>query len=97
VLGLALAWMAMRLPLKCWEYLSLPLLLVGIGLLTLVLVPGIGIEINGAMRWFRLGPVSIQASEPAKVCIIIYMAGYLVRQSEQVRASFAGFIRPSAS
>lgn len=96
LLGLALAWLTMRLPLKCWEYLSQPLLLVGILLLALVLVPGIGVEINGAMRWIRLGPISIQASEPAKVCIIVYMAGYLVRQAEQVRTSFAGFIRPVA-
>ncbi len=94
VIGLVLAWAAMKIPLKLWEQTSLVVLLAGIVLLGLVLVPGIGTEINGSMRWIRLGPINIQASEPAKLCAIIYMAGYLVRQAEQVRASLAGFIRP---
>jgi len=94
VLGLLLALLVMRLPLKLWEYLSLPLLLLGVALLLLVLVPGIGSEINGARRWIRLGPVSLQASEPVKLCVIVFMAGYLVRQAESVRTTLGGFLRP---
>ncbi len=94
VLGLALAYAAMRLPLALWEQSSPLLLLFGSALLVLVLLPGIGTEINGARRWIGLGPVSLQASEPVKLCVIIYMAGYLVRQAESIRISLGGFIRP---
>lgn len=94
--GLGLAYVAMKLPLKLWEQSSLALLLVGMGMLVLVLVPGVGTEINGARRWINLGPVNLQASEPVKLCVIIYVAGYLVRQAEAIRTSLAGFIRPIA-
>lgn len=94
VMGLGLAYAAMKLPLKLWEQTSLFLLLIGVGMLILVLVPGVGTEINGARRWISFGPVNLQASEPVKLCVIIYMAGYLVRQAEPVRNSLAGFIRP---
>ena len=59
-----------------------------------MIVPGIGNEVNGSMRWFRFGSVSLQASEPAKLCVIVYLAAYLVRHGEQVRTAFAGFIKP---
>lgn len=94
VLGMTLAWGAVKTPLKLWEQTSLGVLLVGVVLLTLVLIPGIGLGINGSMRWIRIGPLSLQASEPVKLCVIIYMAGYLVRQTEQVRMTLAGFSRP---
>ncbi len=92
--GVALAMLAMQLPMKVWQQISVPLLALGVMLLILVLVPGVGREINGSMRWISLGPVSFQASEPVKLCIIAYLAGYLVRQNDQVRGGFAGFIRP---
>ena len=94
LLGLALAYVTMRLPLKVWEQASLGLLLLGTMLLMLVLVPGIGEEINGARRWISLGPANLQASEPVKLCVIIYMAGYLVRQAESIRTTLGGFLRP---
>ena len=94
VMGLMLAYITMRLPLKLWEQASLPLLVIGTAMLVLVLVPGIGTEINGARRWISLGPANLQASEPVKLCVIIFMAGYLVRQAESIRTSLGGFIRP---
>ncbi len=94
VAGVAIAFAAMQLPMKCWQAISVPLLALAILLLMLVLIPGVGKEVNGSMRWISLGPVSFQASEPVKLCIIAYIAGYLVRQNDQVKSSFAGFIRP---
>lgn len=94
VLGMLMAATAMKLPLKLWERTSQFVLFIGLGLLLLVLIPGLGTEINGAMRWIDLGPANLQASEPVKLCVIIYMAGYLVRQAESMRKSLAGFIRP---
>lgn len=92
--GIVMAMLVMQLPMKFWQVISVPLLALGILLLILVLVPGVGKEVNGSMRWINLGPVSFQVSEPVKLCIIAYLAGYLVRQNEQVKTSFAGFIRP---
>ncbi len=92
--GGALAWVAMRTPLETWERASGMFLLLVAFLLTLVLVPGLGREVNGSMRWLQVGPVSLQPSEPAKLCFVIYLAGYLVRHGEQVRTRFIGFIKP---
>ena len=63
-------------------------------LLVLVLIPGIGRTVNGSRRWLALGPVGIQVSELAKMTMIFYLAGYLVRQKESVSQSILGFIRP---
>jgi cell division protein FtsW len=60
----------------------------------LVLIPGVGREVNGSLRWIQVGPVSVQASELAKPSVIIYLAGYLVRHGQQVREMFVGFIKP---
>jgi cell division protein FtsW len=46
------------------------------------------------MRWISLGVLSLQASEVAKPCVILYLAAYLVRHGDQVRGQFIGFIKP---
>ena len=79
---------------QVWERLSTLLLVVGFLLLILVLIPGIGYEVNGSMRWIHSWPFPVQASEPAKFCIIVYLAGYLVRHGADVREKFIGFINP---
>ena len=66
----------------------------GLVLLILVLIPGIGRQINGSYRWIQLGPVTLQASEPVKLFVIAFMAAYLVRQNESVRINFFGFFKP---
>ena len=84
LLGLALAAAAMHLPLKFWERTQLYLLCLGFLGLMLVLVPGVGREVNGATRWLLLGPVSLQVSEPFKLVLLVYFAGYLVRHQRSV-------------
>jgi cell division protein FtsW len=59
-----------------------------------VLVPGIGHEVNGARRWVRFGVMNLQVSEPARLCILVYLAGYVVRQQKALRERFVGFLRP---
>ncbi|MFT2109843.1 putative lipid II flippase FtsW [Marinomonas sp. 2405UD68-3] len=63
-------------------------------LLVLVLIPGIGKSVNGSQRWINLVIFNLQASEVAKVCMVVYMSGYLVRRSEQVREKWSGFLLP---
>lgn len=93
-IGLFCAFLVLNVQLLVWQKLGMYLLFFGIFLLVLVLVPGIGREVNGSMRWIQLGSFSLQSSEPVKVIIIIYLAGYLVRQGEKVRQSLPGFIIP---
>ena len=92
--GLALAVLILKSPLSLWEKLSTPLLFLAIVLLVLVLIPGIGREVNGSVRWIRLGPVNLQSSELAKVCIITYTAAYLARHVSHLHLTFTGFMRP---
>ena len=94
VIGLSLGVMIIRLPLSVWQTLSVPAMIAGIFMLVLVLIPGVGREINGSMRWIEIGKFSFQGSEPIKICVVAYLAGYMVRHGEKLRESFAGFISP---
>ncbi|HEX4055426.1 MAG TPA: putative peptidoglycan glycosyltransferase FtsW [Tepidisphaeraceae bacterium] len=58
----------------------------------LVLVPHIGISVNGARRWLRLGPMQIQPSELAKWAVVLYLAYCLARRPLNVDRFFSGFI-----
>lgn len=94
LLGLILAIVTLRFDLIIWQKFGGILLIGCMIFLTLVLIPGIGRQINGSMRWIGFGPFALQASEFAKLAVIIYMAGYLVRHEEAVRTSSSGFLRP---
>lgn len=92
--GFLVALVVMRIDSQLWEKMSMPLLLVCLVMLMLVLIPGIGRSVNGSRRWLALGPIGIQVSELAKMTMIFYVAGYLVRQQKQISASIFGFIKP---
>lgn len=92
--GFVMAVVVMRIDSKVWERHSVHLLLVCLVMLLLVLVPGIGRVVNGSRRWLSLGPIGIQVSELAKISMILYVAGYLVRQEEQVKQNIIGFLKP---
>jgi len=82
------------IPMRVWQSLSPLLLLLGLALLCVVLVPSIGYEVNGSKRWIRIGIINLQVSEPARLCLLMYIAGYVVRQQKALRESFVGFLRP---
>ena len=94
VVGIGLASAVMFVPLRIWEKLGLGLILTSVLLLLLVFIPGLGREVNGSLRWIHLGPINLQVSEFVKLFMILYLAGYLVRHTEAVQASAAGFLRP---
>lgn len=81
-------------PMAVWQRYSGHLLFIAVVLLVAVLIPGIGRNVNGANRWIGFGLFNIQPSELGKVFAVIYLAGYLVRRREEVRASWAGFFKP---
>lgn len=93
-IGLCLSIGVLRTPLELLQRLSSVLLLFALLLLVLVVVPGIGHEVNGSMRWMKIGPLTLQASEVAKPCVVLYLAAYIVRHGDQVRTQFIGFIKP---
>ena len=71
-----------------------PLLLVAaFGLLLLVLVPGIGISVNGARRWIGPGTLSFQPSELMKLALILYVAQFLASHPRRIR-TFKGMVSP---
>lgn len=96
LVSLGVALLVVRVPLAWWRVNGPLLLLVGIALLVLVLL--VGREINGSRRWLSVPgvPFNLQASEVAKLFLIIYMAGYLERFLPQVRREWGAFMRPLA-
>jgi cell division protein FtsW len=95
-IGLAAATAVYFLPLRLWQAAGPWLILVSILMLLMVFIPGLGREVNGSLRWLRLGPVNVQVSEFVKLFVILYLAGYLVRHREAVQTSMGGFLRPLA-
>ncbi len=96
LVGLVAALVAMAIPTSFWEKHSIFLLGGAFVLLVLVLVPGIGHEVNGSRRWARLGIMNFQVSELARVMLLTYIASYAVRRSEELCSSFKGFMKPVA-
>lgn len=93
VLAIMASSVILQVPMKRWLQYSTWLLLISIGLLVVVLVAGK--SVNGASRWIPLGLFNLQPAEVAKLSLFIFMSGYLVRKSEEVRSSFfGGFIKP---
>ncbi|HCJ11718.1 MAG: hypothetical protein A2Y14_01335 [Verrucomicrobia bacterium GWF2_51_19] len=77
-----------------WEYLrrwSLLFLICSFALLLIVFIPGVGLKINGARRWFSLGLFNVQISEMAKLALVFFLADYFdkrQRQLSDLRVSF---------
>lgn len=94
LIGICGAFVCILIPMQVWRNLGPLLLLVGFALLLVVLIPGVGYTVNGSTRWMRIGVMNLQVSEPARLCILLYIAGYLVRHNKSLRDSFAGFFRP---
>ena len=93
-IGLAAAAWLLMIPMSVWEHSSFALLALALLLLAVVLFPGVGREVNGARRWINLGLFQLQASEPARLALLMYLAAYAVRRSEELRASWTGLAKP---
>lgn len=83
-IGSGLLLTTMRIDYHRWVRFAKPFLFVAIGLLVLVLVPGMGIEANGASRWLGYGMVRIQPSEIAKLAVLLFVAALLARRADRV-------------
>jgi cell division protein FtsW len=90
--GLAAAVIAFQVPTRLWQQAALPLFLLGVGLLVLVLMPGVGREVNGSQRWISLHFVTVQPSELMKLFVVLYAADYTVRKAAHIGSFRKGFL-----
>ena len=91
-LGLALLHIVSRVDYIWWKRLAPPLLALLIVLLVVVLIPSIGVAANGARRWLRLGSISIQPAEMAKLISVIYLAAYLAKKEDRLQHFSTGLL-----
>ena len=96
--GMAIGAVAMfftsRIPYWFWGRHNVALTGLGISavLLILVIIPGVGVYINGSRRWLRLGPLSFQPSEFAKYAVVLFVALALAARGRRVQKFFSGIL-----
>src|SRR6058998_3714338 len=96
LLGAGCLLVALRIDYRRLERLGWPVLLAAGVLLVLVLVPPLAQPINGTRRWLRLGPVSFQPAELAKLALVLYLAAFLAKKGEAIAELRRGLVPPLA-
>ncbi|OYY48537.1 MAG: putative lipid II flippase FtsW, partial [Methylophilales bacterium 28-44-11] len=91
-IGLCGAFVAFQIPVVWWQKMAPYLFLFGLALLVLVLVPGVGRNVNGSQRWLPLFVINVQPSEFVKLFAAMYVADYAVRKAEQMDSITKGFL-----
>lgn len=84
-IGIAFWIFASRVHYSHWRKWALPMLIVSFVLMLLVFIPGLGLNINGASRWVRLGPLSFQPAEFLKLSLVLYFAAWLESHRDDLR------------
>ena len=87
---------AVAIPMESWLRLNGVLLFAAMALLASVFLPGFGLTANGSTRWLDLGPLTLQPSEPARVCLLLYLSSYVVRHQRELGTTMLGFFKPMA-
>jgi cell division protein FtsW len=91
-IGAMVGGVAFQIPMRAWQQLAPHLFIGGVVLLVLVVMPGIGREVNGASRWLPLGPVNFQPSEAMKLFVALYAADYTVRKLPHMQSFKRAFL-----
>jgi cell division protein FtsW len=81
-----------RIPVATWQRLAPSMFIVTLVLLALVLVPGVGVSVNGARRWLPLKISQLQPSEIMKIVAVLYAADFTVRKQEYMHKLTKGFL-----
>lgn len=92
VIGIAACIVLIRIPVEHLEKLAVPIFILSVILLLLVVFSPLGVEAKGAKRWLRVGPLTIQPSEFAKIGLVIYMAKFLADRREKITSLYQGFL-----
>ncbi len=91
-IGLAAGFMSFQIPIAWWQKMAPYLFLFGLFLLVLVLIPGVGRNVNGSQRWLSLFVINLQPSELVKLFSAMYVADYAVRKAPQMDSLLRGFL-----
>ncbi|HLA72176.1 MAG TPA: putative lipid II flippase FtsW [Steroidobacteraceae bacterium] len=94
LIGFVLAAAVFCIRTEYLEKMAWPLLIAAVALLFFVLIPGLGHVVNGSRRWIRVLGFNFQASELARVLVLIFIASYAVRREDELRSSAMGLIKP---
>ncbi|PWD86536.1 putative lipid II flippase FtsW [Ignatzschineria cameli] len=93
-IGLTFGILAFKIKLNVWYKLTPVLMLFSFVTLILVLIPGIGREVNGALRWIPISFFNFQPAEVAKFAALTYIASYLHRQKDRIGSKISALIIP---
>jgi cell division protein FtsW len=94
VMGATLATVVVSIPMSVWQRYAGYFLLFTLLLLVIVLIPGIGKKVNGSQRWLSLGIISVQVSEIAKFCAVVFFASFFARRYHELHFGWQGFLKP---
>jgi cell division protein FtsW len=97
VISLVGGMLVFRVPVAVWQRLAPMMFIVTLLLLALVLVPGVGVSVNGARRWLSLKATNLQPSEIMKICAVLYAADFTVRKQEHMHQLRKGFLPMAAA
>ncbi|HEV8647229.1 MAG TPA: putative lipid II flippase FtsW [Burkholderiales bacterium] len=90
--GVMAGFICFQFPTRLWQQAAPYLFLLGVLLLLVVLIPGIGKEVNGSQRWLSLGLFNLQPSELMKLLVMLYAADYTVRKAALMHSFRKGFL-----
>ena len=84
------------IPLRAWQAVHKPCLLLALALCALVLLPFLSVEVNGARRWLDLGLARFQPAEAAKLLVAVYLAGHVARAGDRLGTEWSAWFLPLA-
>lgn len=90
--GIVVAVVIVQVPMRSWQIAAPYLFMACVALLFVVLIPGVGREVNGSQRWLGYGGISFQPSELAKLFVVLYAADYTVRKAAHMASFRKGFL-----
>lgn len=91
-IGLVLLYIASRIDFRFWKKLALPFFLVNFAMLIAVFIPGLSYSHNGATRWINLGIINFQPSESIKLALILFLAYWLEKKSDDIHDFYKGVL-----
>jgi cell division protein FtsW len=92
LIGLCAGAITFQIPVEWWQKMAPYLFMAGLASLVLVLIPGIGRNVNGSQRWLPLLVINVQPSEFMKLFAAMYVSDYAVRKSAQMDSIVKGFL-----
>ena len=92
LLGVGAMIITARVPYTFWEKHRAAVLVAALILLGLVFVPHVGVSLNAARRWIRVGGWFFQPSEAAKVAIAVFLCGFVAKEPDRLKSFFKGFL-----